>query len=108
MDNHPLHFLLVIRQYRSFGNVTNNIVRKGKDFSLYTKQLIHHLQDINYTVTYIFVNAFESNNTSSIARTITINPDITAPVITLNGQSSITLSVPRQCIVKLVQQLTIM
>ena len=64
------------------GNLTNNIVITGS---------VDTSSPGTYTVTYTVNDA--SNNTSSIARTITINPDTTAPVITLNGQSSITLSV---------------
>ena len=63
------------------GNLTNNIVVTGS---------VDTSSPGTYTVTYTVSDA--SNNTSSIARTITINPDTTAP-IALNGQSSITLSV---------------
>ena len=64
------------------GNLTNNIVINGS---------VDTSSPGTYMVTYTVNDA--SNNTSSIARTITINPDTTVPVITLNGQSSISLTV---------------
>ena len=64
------------------GNLTNNIVITGS---------VDTSSPGTYTVTYTVNDA--SNNTSSIARTITINQDTPPPVITLNGESFITLIV---------------
>ena len=62
------------------GDLTNNITISG---------IVDTSSPGTYTVIYSVSDA--SSNTTAVARTITIYPDTTPPLITLNGQSSMTI-----------------
>ena len=62
------------------GNLTNKILISG---------IVDTSSPGTYTVTYTVSDA--SSNTTSIARTITIYPDNTPPLITLNGPPTMTI-----------------